>query len=135
MHYEFLSKIMQSGSNYWCVSKMDRVNNCGRDERLGDQIILIAIPYTITLNIPADQVKFVDLEKLGRVDVDNIFLNVDYPPFQYNVTLYDVYDGFPLDQGCIRDFLKQALSLKSDQPGIYAYKELYKQIVEDSKPL
>jgi hypothetical protein len=129
MHYDFLNKMLQANETYWCVAKMNLVNRLGRNERLDDQIALIAIPYGTNMGIPANDVTFRQIEDLGRAKVDNVFLSEDYPPFQIGITMYDVYDGFPIEGKYAKEFLKQALTLKTTQ-GIYGYKELYKTISE-----
>jgi hypothetical protein len=118
---DFLKQILMSDAEYWVVAKMVETNSMGRMERNKDDIMLISIPRQTRRNLKYEEITLADLEKLRNADVDNIFLNNSYPPFQYGVTFWKVYLGFPITKN-IRGFMIDALALVSDD--IFEYKKL-----------
>lgn len=124
MHIDFLKQVLMSNAEYWIVAKKDWVREYGGDRRLPDQIMFISIPQNIRRGLMPDEILLNDIEKLHRSEiVCNIFINSDYPPFQFGQTLSNVYMGYPVTSN-IKQFVIDALQLKSDS--IYDYAELLK---------
>jgi hypothetical protein len=89
-------------------------------ERGPDDVLFIAIPDNISLNIPRADIRLIDLEALSKCQLNNIFLSAAFPPFQYGISMSGVYKGFPLKDGLsIRDFLTKALAIKSHKLSDY----------------
>ena len=120
-----------SESEYWLVGKMDYVNRFGTMERIDDQILIVSIPMDIRRGLDRKDIMLSDLEALSRANVDNIFLNEDYPPFQRYQTLNDVYVGCPIvfTNGNTKNLLRDLLAINSKR--FYDYKK----VVDDYETL
>ena len=131
IHYEFLTRILQENTTYWIVAKM---NTDRDDNRRDDSILFVAIPNDTRRNVKLEEITFLELDNLARRCVENIFLNERYGPFQYQVTLYDAYDGFPVEVNA-HDFLRQAFTITPKPKDISSYRELHRIIKENETPL
>lgn len=104
----FLKQVLTSGKEYWVAARREYVNRYGTMEREPDSVWLICIPYKICTNYKMDDLLVKDVEELHRTELHNIPLSVNWPPFQYGITMRDFHTGFPLD-GDFREFLIKAL--------------------------
>lgn len=120
-HIDFLKEILMSEWEYWVVARMQYVNEYGKMKRIDDDILIIAIPYNVRRGLAYENIMLTDLEKLSRVELNNIFITRNFPPFQQGVTMYDIYVGYPIKKN-IHEFMVNALSLKTKN--IYDYKAL-----------
>lgn len=111
-----------SDADYWIVAQEVTVTEFSRSVRHKDNIIFIAIPEGIKRGLKYEEITLQELEKLRNVYCEqNIYINTGYPPFQRNISLRDVYRGFPVTRK-IKEFMIAALSLNSDY--ILDYKNL-----------
>lgn len=118
---DFLVELLVSDYEYWVVSKR---NESPKSDHFKDSIMLIVIPLNIDRGLKRDEIKLSDLERLLHATIHgNIFLNEDYPPFQYGQSFYNIHMGFPVTSE-IYQFMIDALALKSDD--IFEYKKLIK---------
>ena len=111
-----------SEDEYWCALKHDEYTH----NRVEREIWLIAIPRSIRRGIKKEEILLTDLEKLRSVNVSNIALSQNYPPFQFGISMYNFMEGFPVNKN-IKKFMIDALALNS--------KDLwdYKQLLEEPK--
>ena len=110
-----------SNNEYWLVAKRNDVASFGQVNRSDDYLMLIAIPYGIRRGLSYSEITLKDLDDLQNSVCDqNVFLNVDYAPFQRGQTFYYLYKGFPVSN--VKQFLTDALNLKSND--FYEYKKL-----------
>ena len=122
----FLSKILSTKHEYWVVAKKNEYNTIARKGRDNDSIMLITIPTNIKRGVEYNDIKLIDLEKLQKVNIDcNIFLNESYPPFQVNQSLYNIFDGHPIESKQ-RLYLIKALDLDSND--LWDYKKLIDEV-------
>lgn len=123
---DFLKEVLMSDAEYWIVAKEVTVAEFGKSVRKNDHIMFITIPNGIKRGIKYEEITLQELDKLKNSYCEqNIYINTDYPPFQQNVSFYDIYKGFPVTHK-IHQFMFDALSLASDE--IYKYKELIQEI-------
>lgn len=131
MEIDFLRQVLSTEHEYWCVARKDHASNCGRYERIKDQIIFVSIPKDIPRCIQPDKILLLDVEKLERSSMDcNIFLNENYAPFQICQTFRDVYKAFPVAK-MQREFLISAMQLESDS--LYEYEKIYHLLINQTK--
>ncbi len=122
----FLSKILSTKHEYWIVAKKNEYNTISRKSRDKDSIIFISVPINIKIGVEYNDIKLVDLEKLQKANIDcNIFLNDNYPPFQMNQNLYNIFDGHPIESKQ-KLCLMKALELDSDN--LWDYKKLIDEV-------
>ena len=127
---DFLVQILASDYSYWVVARKNICNYYGRDKRGDDEILIISIPQGINRYSSKEQIMFTDLEKLYRAELDNIFITGNYPPFQWYVTMRDIYFGYPIKSN-VKQFMVDALNLKSNN--IFEYKELLEKYENEAK--
>jgi len=126
MEINFLKKVLMSNADYWVVAKRNSYRNFAKWKQGEDSIMLVSFPG-IEVNLKYEEITLKHIEDLYKAKLDfNIFLNEDYPPFQFGQSLYDVYDGFPLENTPVKKFLIAALQLGSNL--LYEYEDLRKQI-------
>lgn len=118
---DFLKEILMSKHEYWVVAKKNESRTLARTITGEDYIILTCIPYSIRRGLTYEEITLKDLEDLQRVEMQNIYLNTDYPPFQTGQSFYEVYKGFPITSD-VQKFLIKSLSLESNR--LWDYKEL-----------
>jgi len=116
----FLTEILTSEHEYWITCKEDTWAD-GKVER---SVWFIAIPQQIKRNIKKEEVLLNDLEKLRSIDVPNIPISQNYPPFQLGMSMYSFKRGFPITNN-IQQFLIDALALKSKE--LWDYKKLLEE--------
>lgn len=121
---DFLEKILTTNYEYWIVSKKE-IWSTGKADF---SVWFISVPYIINRGIKREDVKLIELRDLQGMEVPNISLSEDYPPFQYGITFYNLWIGFPLLSGSPKEFLKKALEIKSKD--IFVYKENLKEFLE-----
>lgn len=128
METNFLKQILQSNSEYWVVAKKDSRRNGGVDESLPDDIIFISIPQHL-INKKYEDIKLSDLEELDSLrDISGIHLSKSYTPFQYGISMYRCYKGFPVEKK-IREFIEKVISLRNNN--LYYYEDIYKELIGD----
>ena len=122
MNIDFLKEVLMSKSEYWIVAKKVEYNDMGRNKRAKDHIMFIAIPKETRRGLTYEEITLKDIEALNRSYVEqNVFINVNYPPFQNYISFSDIYKGYPIDSK-INDFFRAAMDLHSDE--LFHYKEL-----------
>ena len=119
----FLKKVLMSESKheYWIVAKRNEYNTIARKGRDKDSIILCVIPNNIPREVKDKEILLSQLEDLRNAEMQNIFINEPYAPFQTGQTFYNIYEGFPIKTD-VKKFMMQALALRSDS--IYDYEDL-----------
>lgn len=110
---DFLSEILTSSEEYWCVAKKIEYRAFAEDKRGPDEIFFIAIPLGTRRGIDKKDILLSDLENLRRCEVSNIPLSKSYAPFQQGITMWNMYRGFSVG-GDPRKFLKAALEIESN---------------------
>jgi hypothetical protein len=125
---EFLARILSSHSTYWCI--------CFRyDGAMSHEFItvaLVAMPPSVQFTKEED-IKFNDLKTLRTLDLPNVFLSENYPPFQFSINLYNAHDGFPIECN-VKSFLKDAINAEPKKD-LYYYKQIHKSLLDDETPL
>ena len=128
MEIDFLKKVLMNNSNYWVVAKRNSFRTFFEWKQGEDSIMLVSFPG-IEVNLKYEEITLKHIEDLYKLRLDfNIFLNEDYPPFQFGQSLYDVYDGFSLENTPVKKFLIAALQLGSNT--LYEYEKLKKEILQ-----
>jgi len=128
---DMLKKILMSEEEYWIVARKETAREYGHTVRLKDLILFIAIPHETPRNLKYEELTVAEVEKLDRAYIEqNIPINSSYPPFQRGITLYDVYEGYPIRGALARQMLIEALALHSDE--IYDYKNLIEKLEAQS---
>ena len=122
----FLTEILMSDEEYWCAMKQDEWAG-GKIER---SVWFISVTG-FNRSMKRDDIKLCDLENLRSLNVDNIPLSQNYPPFQIGISMYNFIQGFPVKGKDARKFVIDAMSL--DSKDIHAYKELLPK--EELKPV
>tara|TARA_R110000868_G_scaffold163029_1_gene395150 strand:- start:104 stop:508 length:405 start_codon:yes stop_codon:yes gene_type:complete len=128
METSILSEILTSTAEYWLVAKETYFQSGCQEKRGEDDIIFIAIPRNIPRGVKREDIKLSDLELLDTAPLDlNIYLNSDYPPFQYGLTMRGIYKISPVEGKFSRhEFLKRAFDLDSDD--FYKYEVLLSEL-------
>lgn len=131
MHIDFLKQVISTTHDYWCVAREDHASNCGRYERIKDQIIFLSIPKDIPRGVEPKEILLSDAEKLERSNMDcNIFLNEPYAPFQIVQTFRGVYRAFPVIEKQ-REFIIAAMQMEVDD--LYEYEKLYNSFLNQQQ--
>jgi hypothetical protein len=122
MKIDFIKEILMSTDEYWIVAKETSTTQFFETKRGDDQIIFIAIPSDIKRGLKYEDITLKEIEKLHNSYVNqNIFINLDYPPFQTYISFSGIYKGYPVNYK-IKEFLINCFALKSNQ--LYDYKDL-----------
>ena len=122
MKIDFIKEILMSTDEYWIVAKETSIRQYFETKRGDDQIIFIAIPSDIKRGLKYEDITLKEIEKLHNSYVNqNIFINLDYPPFQNYTSFSGIYKGYPVNYK-IKDFIVKAFELKSNE--LYNYKDL-----------
>lgn len=126
---DFLAKILSSHETYWVI----QFRMIGASNHEFVTVAFVAMPTSVHLDTKEDDIRYKDLRDLQRVELPNVYLSEDYPPFQCNITLYDAHDGFPVICNK-RNFLRAALNM-SRTKDLYDYKALHESLLEEETPL
>lgn len=121
---DFLVEVLQSKYEYWVVAKKNEYRQFMEFKRGKDNIILTAIPLDIPREKKRDKILLSELENLNNINMPNIFLNDDCPPFQLGITLRNIYMGFPIKSNVKKIMIKL---LKLDSNDIYDYKKIIEE--------
>jgi len=125
---DFLKKIIMSTDEYWIVARGEYSRQYGNTVKGKDSILFIAIPKGIRRGLKYEDIMLKDIEiAKSSIVSQNIFINRDYPPFQDMISMYDIYDGYPVEKNS-KEFLQCALALKSD------FLWDYKKLIEELEP-
>jgi hypothetical protein len=122
---DFLKQILIEEHEYYIVAEKNESYSGRRSEFFKDSIMLICIPYGIKRGVKPKEILLCDIENLRYIELQNIYINERYAPFQQGINLCNIYKGFPI-KGDVQDFLIKALALKSDS--IFDYRELAESI-------
>lgn len=132
MHIDLLKKILMSKSTYWVIAFKNKMQNCGRTERLDDEIVILGIPPSITIGLAYEEIRLLDIEKLYREPMNaNVYLSTDYAPFQHGRSMYEAYDGFPIEED-VRIVFNELIKAKKSN-SLYDYKKIMQEINEEIK--
>lgn len=124
MNVDMLKQILMSDTDYWLFAR--RCTNSDGRQRGPDEIFMASIPQKFGKNQKYQDITLMEIEDLNRIRLDcNVFINIDYPPFQIGVSFYEVWKGFPIYRHG-KEFLKAALELNSND--IFDYKVLCDKI-------
>lgn len=126
---DFLAKILSSNETYWVV----QFRMIGASSHEFVSVAMVAFPASVHLSTNESDIRYIDLKSLQRLELPNVYLSEDYPPFQYNITLYDAHDGFPVTANK-KKFLQIALNAKPTKD-LYFYKELHNELIKEETPL
>jgi hypothetical protein len=120
----FLKEILMSDCEYWIVAKKNIYRNKLKWEEGEDDIIFISIPHTIKRPKKYEEITLKDIDELNIVEIDNIYLTSNYSPFQVNFTLYNVYDGFPIENYNSDILIKILEILELESRNLFDYKKV-----------
>lgn len=110
---EFLTEILTTRHDYWIASRKEYNKSCS--------VWMIVIPNNIRRELKKEEILLTDLEALQKLYVMNICISEPYAPFQYGISMYNFYRGYPVIKD-VKDTLKKALELGSKD--IFQYKEM-----------
>lgn len=111
---EIVTEILTSDCQYFVIAKKTYYREYLENKRGDDRIIMILISQDINTNLSREYIKLTDIEKLNSIYFDaNIYLNTDFPPFQFGTNLYDVYDIIPVRNNH-KKIMTESLLLKSN---------------------
>lgn len=119
----FLKEVLMSEEEYWIVARKNYASQYGEMKQTSDDVLIITIPYEIRRGLAPENILLSDAEKLQSIELPNIFVSNEYPPFQRGITMYNIYNGYPIKDN-IKEFMMKALALGSKD--LYDYAELLK---------
>lgn len=110
---------------YWILSKRNPGNSTSSD--FPDDVVLAVVSSGVAYKTNYLDLTIREVEEIKNKDLaGNIFLTSGYAPFQTGQRLSDFYDGFPLKDVNILDYMVKALEL--DSRDIYQYVELMEEM-------
>lgn len=126
----FLKEILTTDHEYWVVARREDVRLYGQDKRMEDSIWFICVPrLNFARPYNEETLLLKDIERLRGAEVENISLTHDYAPFQYGVSMYNIYRGYPVKNPG-KDFIVKALAINSTD--LWDYKDLCQGLALDS---
>lgn len=106
MNIPLLEKILKSNYEHWVI-KQEYGNGST------PAIIFCSFPLEVPRGLKRENIRLIDLERLYRIDIENVFLNKNIYPFQIGVNLSSVTEAHPVTCNP-KEFLKRALQLESN---------------------
>lgn len=124
MNVDLMKQILMANTDYWVFAR--RVTHSDGKQHGPDEIFMASIPQSINKNTKYEDITLKQVEDLNIIRLDcNVFINVNYPPFQVGISFYEVWKGIPIKSHG-KEFLRKALELQSDD--IYDYECLAKRV-------